>query len=176
MFVVKIFSGCNFSKAFIASEGILTPKSKFVFMKKLFVKFCQSIMIVAAVATVSPIHAQLESSDIGSGKLPLHKVKVTIPEQWKNFIIREDEGNSITFSLADGNAVPTFLFSITQIPEDQWVKTKAYFSEVRMIAQKDGMIYFSQVNKKETIKGPNSSLYQQIHPSIDEMIKNIQID
>ncbi|MBA2423528.1 MAG: hypothetical protein H0V61_09950 [Chitinophagales bacterium] len=144
-------------------------------MKKLIL-ISKSLLILTVMVMVSPIYAQIKTLATASETSVLNQVRVTIPQEWKNFIIQEDAGNTTTFSLVDGDIAPVFLFSITQIPENQWIKTNANLTDAQIIAQEDGVIYFSQVNKRETIKGPNSSLYQQIYPAIDEMIKSVQID
>lgn len=112
-----------------------------------------------------------------TGKRPGNAhISAAIPEQWKNNISKDVNGDVTTFSLVNGDAAPVFLFSITEISEQEWIKVKTQLPDVKLIARKDGNIYFSDKNQKEKIKGPSSDLYQQIYPHIDQMITNIQID
>lgn len=103
-------------------------------------------------------------------------INASIPEQWKSNIIKEENGAVTTFSLVNGNSTPVFLFSVTEISEQEWVKIKTQLPDVKLLDRKNGNIYFSDKNQKEKVKGPCSELYQQIYPHLDQMISTIQID
>lgn len=107
---------------------------------------------------------------------PAAEVNANIPEQWKSNIMKEQNGAVTSFSLVNGNAAPVFLFSVTQIPEQEWIKMKTQMPEIKILQHKDGMIYYSYKNSKEKIKGINSDLYSQIHPFLDQMIGSVQIN
>lgn len=107
---------------------------------------------------------------------PAAEVNANIPEQWKSNIMKEQNGAVTSFSLVNGNAAPVFLFSVTQIPEQEWIKMKTQMPEIKILQHKDGMIYYSYKNPKEKIKGINSDLYSQIHPFLDQMISSVQIN
>ena len=145
-------------------------------MKKYLLPAFAFLLIVANVSSVSPTRAQMHASttvstDAGA-TLP---ISVNIPEQWKTAIVREDGNGVVTFGLANENSAPFFLFSVTEIPDQLWGKTKMQVPDASLIAQKNGMIYYSQKTTKERIKGPQSELYQQIYLGIDQMIASVQV-
>ncbi len=111
-----------------------------------------------------------------AGKKPSAEVNANIPEQWKSNIVKEQNGAVTSFSLVNGNAAPVFLFSVTQIPEQEWIKMKTQMPEIKILLHKDGMIYYSYKNPKEKIKGINGDLYSQIYPFLDQMISSVQIN
>jgi hypothetical protein len=112
-----------------------------------------------------------------AGKRPGNAhINASIPDQWKSNIIKEVNGDVTIFSLVNGDAVPVYLFSVTEIAEQEWVKVKTQLPDVKLIERKNGNIYFSDKNQKTKVKGPCSELYQQIYPYIDQMISSVQID
>jgi len=145
-------------------------------MKNLLLVTAKSLLVLAVVLMVSPIHAQMSSFGSENSKNNAPQITVSIPEQWKQSVIREENDQAITFSLTNGNSAPVFLFSITEIPDQQWVKVKAQIPDAKMVAHKDGVIYFSQKNTKTKIKGPSADVYQQIYPSLDEWINSVQVN
>lgn len=103
-------------------------------------------------------------------------INASIPDQWKSNIIKEVNGEVTIFSLVNGDTAPVFLFSVTEIPEQEWTKVKSQLTDVKLLERKNGKIYFSDKNQKTKVKGPCSELYQQIYPYVDQMISSIQID
>lgn len=145
-------------------------------MKNLLLTAATSIMLLANVTTVSPIRAQMNPLSTPADSDHTLPITVTIPEQWKSVIVREDAGGVATFGLDNENSAPFYLFSVTEIPDQLWGKTKTQIPDANLIAQKNGMIYFTQKTTKEKIKGPNSEVYKEIYPYIDQLIASIKIN
>ncbi|MBX7107836.1 MAG: hypothetical protein K1X61_04225 [Chitinophagales bacterium] len=120
--------------------------------------------------------SSLNYAVVAAVKRPSSDISASIPEQWKSNIIKEQNGAVTSFSLVNGNSAPVFLFSVTQIAEQEWIKMKTQMPEIKIIQHKDGMIYYSYKNPKEKIKGVNSSLYSQVYPYLDQMISSVQIN
>lgn len=141
-------------------------------MKKLSIsKFAVSGMILMML-----IVTLFQTQSIAAPKNPVAQVKANIPSQWQNNIIKEQNGAVTSFSLVNGDSAPVFLFSVTEIPEQEWIKTKAQLTGIKLLEHKDGNIYFSYKNQKEKVKGACSELYQQIYPMLDQLISEIEID
>ncbi|MEP7128318.1 MAG: hypothetical protein ABI729_05595 [Chitinophagales bacterium] len=107
---------------------------------------------------------------------PNAQVNASIPDQWKSNIIKEQNGAVTSFSLVNGNSAPVFLFSVTEISEQEWIKMKTQMPDIKLLERKNGNIYYSYKNQKEKVKGACNELYLEIYPHLDQMITGVQID
>lgn len=98
-----------------------------------------------------------------------------IPAKWESQIVREDYENQSIFSMKVSNASPVFLFSVTQITTDQWMKVKNQLNEYTIIENKDGFITFVQKTDEKKIKGMDNGQSQEVLRDVDETIVCIRM-
>jgi hypothetical protein len=84
-------------------------------MKNSIYLTAKSSAIVLVVLFASITHAQMNSGSSLPGPNGTLQLSVSIPDQWKESIIRLDENNVTTFKFINGDAPYVFLFSVNKI-------------------------------------------------------------
>ncbi len=112
---------------------------------------------------------------VGAMRMSHLDLTVYIPAAIESQIVRTDYENQSIFSLKTGNEAAAFLFSVTKVTGDQWMKTKDQLEGCTIIENKDGFITFAQKTDVKKIKGAADVQYQQVLAQVDAMIRSIGV-
>jgi hypothetical protein len=107
--------------------------------------------------------------------LPSFYFVVTIPASFQSQIIREDYDNQSIFSLKTESKTSVFLFSVTRVTGDQWMKIKDQVKNHTIVENKNGYITFAEKTTTREIKGTGNTRYQEVLREMDNMISSIQV-
>jgi len=100
---------------------------------------------------------------------------VNIPEGIQPEIVRQDFGNESLFSFKNGSN-NAFLFSVTRVSAEQWLKVKDQVSHYTIIENKDNYITFVQKTDQAKIKGSGNDGYQKVYVQLDNIIGSIHLN
>jgi hypothetical protein len=114
--------------------------------------------------------AKSASTDPGIGQYA-----VSIPDNVQQYVVKETSENSVRYTFKKSDGTQQFLFSITKVPEMQWLTIRDQIPNTTMIAHKNGFIYYSEITTRSFIKGADSDAYKQVHNQLQDIIRSIQI-
>lgn len=115
------------------------------------------------------------SSAFANVNLAHLNLTISIPAEWQSQIVREDYENQSLFSLKTANESTAFLFSVTKVTGEQWMKVKNQINGYTIIENKDGFITFVQKTKERNINGSADSIYRNVLSEVDRMIGSIEL-
>ncbi|HUM45864.1 MAG TPA: hypothetical protein PLD84_02980 [Chitinophagales bacterium] len=100
---------------------------------------------------------------------------IAIPASLQSQIERTDYENESIFSLKTGDQRTEFLFSVTKVSVEQWLKVKEQLKGYRIIGNQNGFITFVQKTGVKKIQGPADAPFQQALQELDTMLASIRI-
>ena len=102
-------------------------------------------------------------------------LSLSIPLSWYSQITKTDYENQSIFTLKTSDNASVFLFSVTKVTGDQWMKLKDQIKGSTIIENKDGFITFVQKTDVKKIKGMTDAQSQDVLLSLDAVVASIRV-
>jgi len=103
-------------------------------------------------------------------------VQITMPADWQEKMKVTETDQVITFSYINPGGQPVFLYSVTKISEQNWMAIKDQLTNVHIVAEKDGTVYFVELTDKTSIKSANAKEFKAIVDQLDEIWHSIKTE
>ena len=170
---------------------LFTPQENSITMKKIknyFLSLCLVIAMPPAAAiaqdnfTAVENQNEEETASLKAAAANLHhraltdlNLTIAIPASLQSQIERTDYENESIFSLKTGDKATEFLFSVTKVSVEQWMKVREQLKGYRIIENQSGFITVVQKTSVKKIQGPADAPYQQALRELDAMLASIRI-
>lgn len=100
---------------------------------------------------------------------------ISIPQEWSSNIVRAETENAVTFNFKKTDGTTVFLLSVNKLSADDFLNVKDDLQNVKVIEQKNGLVYFAMETSKNSIKGSDSANFAKVFSHLDEMLNSIKI-
>ena len=147
-------------------------------MKKLL-----SLPIIILMMAITFSHTSVQSQNsvktvsLSSVTAPEPSVQfsISIPSRYADQIVRENADNTVFFYFKKSDGTNVFLFQVSRIDENQWVKIKEQLVQPTILAHKDGLVYYALATDRSKIKGEDGENYAKVYAQINQLINSIVI-
>lgn len=112
---------------------------------------------------------------IANKALPHLNLDVAFPSTLESQIERTDYENQSVFSLKTGDQKTVFLFSVTKVTGDVWLKVKNQLKDCIIVENKDSFITFVQKTDVKEIKGQANAQYQEALKVVNAIAEYIEV-
>ena len=106
---------------------------------------------------------------------PSFAFSVSIPDEFSPKVIRENVENSTYFKFKKSDGTTVFLFQVSKIPETQWLTVKNQVPGAKLVAHRNGFIYYTAATDKSRISGPDHDAYAEVYSHLDQFMSSVNI-
>jgi hypothetical protein len=142
---------------------------------------CRSILTAfILVLSFSISNAQSQSSVksvtvLENYTAPSFSFSVSIPDEFSQKVIRENVDNSTYFKFKKSDGTTLFLFQVSKIPETQWLTVKDQVPGAKLVAHRNGFIYYTAATDKSRISGPDHDAYEEVYSRLSQFMSTVNI-